>query len=136
MFTRLGLVGETGTRRVPIDVFNSQSWCSEPYLSTDRRTIYRPSRIQVYPLHHPTLRTSMSILDKLRWYWYQGQDNGTVAYEDEHDHVAPHGILRSCTSRKVTYFRQLHLPQSTQLTPLPLWRTTSPSCAGNSVVRL
>ena len=79
---------------IPSNVFNSQIRCSEPYLSTDRRTTYRPSRIQAYPLHHLTLPTSMSTLDKLLlmllWYSYQGQDNGTttVAYDDEHHHVA------------------------------------------------
>ena len=54
-------------------------------------TVYRPSRIHVYPLHHLTLPTSMSILDKLLSYSYQGQDNGiaAVSYSDKRHHVAP-----------------------------------------------
>ena len=87
-------VGETGPIQVPIsNVFHSQTWCSEPYLSTDRRNMNRPSRKQAYPLHHLTLPTSISILDKLLsillWYSYQGQDNGIVPYEDGHHHVGP-----------------------------------------------
>ena len=73
-------------------IFNSQSWCSEPCLSTDRRTMYRTSRVQAYPLNHLTLRTSMSILDiPVVWYSYQGQhDDTTVSYDDEHHHAPCH----------------------------------------------
>ena len=69
---------------------NSQSWGSKPYLSTDRRIMYRPSGIQAYLLQDITILTSISVLDMLLRYSYQSQDNdGTsVACEDEHHHIA------------------------------------------------
>ena len=83
-------VGETGTGHVPMNVINSQSWGSKPYLSTDRRIMYRPSGIQAYLLQDITILTSISVLDMLLRYSYQSQDNdGTfVACEDEHHHIA------------------------------------------------
>ena len=137
-------VGETGTRHEPI-AFNSQSWCSESCISTDRRTMYyvhRPSRIKAYPLHHLTLpSTSTAILDKLLWYWHQCQDNGTTVCCCLRRRASPLSTMpfidipRSCTaSRNVTHLRRLDVLRSTQLTQLSLGHRTAPSF-GNSVVR-
>ena len=114
-------VGETGTRHVPI---NQQCW-SEPYLSTDRRTTYRPSRIQAYPLHrilsHYAVRRCRSSISYylvliLLWYSCHGQDNGTatinVAYEDEHHHVAPCHLYPAV----VHYIKKGHIFQTARCT--------------------
>ena len=79
--------GETGIRPVRINVL--QTWCSEPYLDTERRTTYIPSRIQTYPLHHLTLPTSTLIVGKRLRYSCQCRHNGTFACKDQHHHVEP-----------------------------------------------
>ena len=110
---------------IPSNVFNSQIRCSEPYLSTDRRTTYRPSRIQAYPLHrilsHYAVRRCRSSISYylvliLLWYSCHGQDNGTatinVAYEDEHHHVAPCHLYPAV----VHYIKKGHIFQTARCT--------------------